>query len=93
MRNYALTINCEFLNEAGILVNHTVKAVAHAQPHIADKYMFVAPQHFKPIVIRIMHIDKTGRRKPGIELHCDGEEVDETDDIKETFDNTTFLID
>ena len=88
MGNYALTINCEFLNETGILVNHTLKTVVHARPHVADKYMFVAPQHFKPIVIRIMHIGKAGRQ-----LLCDGEEVDETDGIKETFDNTTFLID
>ncbi|GAA0553559.1 DUF5952 family protein [Chitinophaga japonensis] len=91
MKQYTVTINCEFLNEAGILVGHTLKTIVHTLPRVADKYMFMANQHFKPIVIRIMSIVD-----PETDLQvliCNGEEVDDVDDITEVIDHSAFVVD
>lgn len=90
MTKYTLTIKCEFLNEAGILVAHTLKTFVNTLPRVADNYMFVANQHFKPIVIRIMKVVS-----PDTDLEaliCDGEEVDDADDIREVVDNSAFVM-
>jgi hypothetical protein len=83
MEKYTLTINCEFINEAGILVNHTLKADASVKPRIEDKYMFISKHHFKPIVIRIQQV--IDYLLSGTEVICSGEEVDELDNIREVF--------
>jgi hypothetical protein len=91
MKKYTLTINCEFLNETGILVEHTLKTFVSTLPRVADNYMFIANQHFKPIVIRIMKVVS-----PDTDLEaliCDGEEVDDTDNIREVVDNSAFVVD
>ncbi|ACU61069.1 DUF5952 family protein [Chitinophaga pinensis] len=83
MEKYTLTINCEFINEVGILVNHTLKADAFTKPQIEDKYMFISKHHFKPIVIRIQQV--IDYLLSGTEVICSGEEVDELDNIREAF--------
>lgn len=91
MYKYALTIKCEFLNEAGILVAHTLKTCANTLPRVADNYMFVVNQHFKPIVIRIMKVIS-----PDTDLEvliCDGEEVDDVDNIREVIEHSAFVLD
>ncbi|ASZ12878.1 hypothetical protein KTO58_09975 [Chitinophaga pendula] len=94
MEKLTLTINCEFINEVGILVNHTLKADACTTPEIADKYMFISKNHFKPIVIRILNIVQAAFSPSATaELICDGEEVDELDNIKEAFCYSRFIID
>lgn len=89
MRDYKLIINCEYVNETGILVNHVLKADTARKPQVYDKFMFVSKQHFKPIVIEIRDIVEVAML-PGMHVVCDGEEVDEADNIKETF--YSFLI-
>lgn len=91
MNRYTLTINCEFLNETGILVSHTLKTIANTLPRVADNYMFVANQHFKPIVIRIMKVVSPDTDLDA--LICDGEEVDDADSIREVIDNSAFVMD
>lgn len=91
MNKYTLTIKCEFLNEAGILVAHTLKTIVDKLPRVADNYMFVANQHFKPIVIRIMKVVSPDTDLQ--DLLCDGEEVDDMDNIREVIDNTAFVVD
>jgi len=91
MNRYTITIHCELLNEAGILVARTLKTMVNALPRVTDKYMFVASRHFKPIVIQIR---KVADLETGLSmLLCSGEEVDETDGIKETFDQAAFALD
>ncbi|MBW8688281.1 DUF5952 family protein [Chitinophaga rhizophila] len=90
MEKYTLTINCEFINEVGILVSHTLRADAHTKPQIEDKYMFISRHHFKPIVIRIQQI--LDYLLPDTEVICHGEEVDEFDNIREAF-YSRFTID
>lgn len=91
MTKYTLTINCEFLNETGILVAHTLKTFVDKLPRVADNYMFVANQHFKPIVIRILKV--VSPETDLQDLVCYGEEVDDADNIREVVDNSAFVMD
>jgi hypothetical protein len=91
MYKYTLTIKCEFLNEAGILVARTLKTFVSTLPRVADNYVFLANQHCKPIVIRIMKVIC-----PDTDLEvliCDGEEVDDVDNIREVIEPSAFVLD
>jgi hypothetical protein len=91
MYKYALTIKCEFLNETGILVARTLKTFANTFPRVADNYVFLASQHCKPIAIRIMKVIS-----PDTDLEvllCDGEEVDDVDNIREVIGHSAFVLD
>lgn len=93
MKKYTLTIICEFLNEMGVLVNHTLKTEAVMAPQLEDKFMFISKYHFKPIVIRIKQVINTLTETPYEELVCAGEEVDELNNIKEVFYHTWVMAD
>lgn len=91
MYKYALTIKCEFLNEAGILVARTLKTTASTLPRVADNYVFLVNRHCKPIVIRIMKVIS-----PDTDMEvliCEGEEVDDVDNIREVIERTAFVLD
>lgn len=91
MYKYALTIKCEFLNEAGILVPHTLKTSASTLPRVADNYVFLANRNCKPIVIRILKVVC-----PDTDLAvliCDGEEVDDVDNIREVIEHSAIVVD
>jgi|GEM_PF-1229702 hypothetical protein len=91
MYKYTLTIKCECLNEAGILVARTLKTAASTLPRVADNYVFLVNRHCKPIVIRIMKVIS-----PDTDMEvliCDGEEVDDVDNIREVIERTAFVLD
>jgi hypothetical protein len=91
MYKYALTIKCEFLNEVGILVARTLKTATNTLPRVADNYVFLANRHCKPIVIRIMKVIS-----PDTDMEvliCDGEEVDDVDNIREVIERAAFVLD
>jgi hypothetical protein len=89
MYKYALTIKCECLNETGILVARTLKTFSSTLPRVADNYVFIAEPHCKPTVIRILKVIS-----PDTDLEalvCEGEEVDDADNIREVIDRPAFV--
>lgn len=92
MRKYLLSIYCELLNEIGILVSHNLKTIVHEMPQVSDKFMFIAAQYYRPIVIRIMSVDSHVYAPQQKECICIGEEIDDLDNIKEVFPEPTFII-
>ncbi|NSL86233.1 hypothetical protein ECE50_005300 [Chitinophaga sp. Mgbs1] len=93
MQAYTLTINCEVMNEMGVLVSHTLKTEAHLPPQPEDKFMFISRNYFKPIIIRIERILSSVTGNPFSEQVCLGEEIDEPYDIKEAFYGTWIMAD
>ncbi|WP_217606002.1 DUF5952 family protein [Chitinophaga sp. GbtcB8] len=91
MNTYTITINCELLNETGILVARTLKTIVNTLPRVTDKYMFVASQHFKPIVVQLKKVIDLDTGLPV--FICSGEEVDDTEGIKEVIGHAAFAMD
>lgn len=91
MNRYTITINCELLNETGILVARTLKTIVNALPRVTDKYMFVASQHVRPIVVQLKKVIDLDTGLPV--FICSGEEVDDTEGIKEVIDHAAFAMD
>ncbi|HVI43220.1 MAG TPA: DUF5952 family protein [Chitinophaga sp.] len=92
MRTYLLNIRCELLNEAGVLVARTLKATVHEEPHKADIYMFIMDHHFKPVIIQLVNEVRSRNDFLREEFFCEGEEIDETENIREVVPQAAFTI-